>query len=468
MEKKYYSFEKEVYAAGCRKLDNRTIHELWAGFCFSAGKLILSEDRQVPFGFKTGEADYPALQQGKEFTLEVTEKGVGLIAESYEALARGMMVLLIRIEAVSLSDGQERFRIETCTLTGEYAVKNRMIHFCIFPETSAAFIRKFVRLAGIMQYTHIILEFWGMLKYDCLKELAWENAFSKEQAKAILQEIENMGMKAIPMFNHLGHASACRVSGGKHVVLDQNPRLATLFAPDGWSWNVSNPETRALLKAVRSELYQFFPDTEYIHLGCDEVYSYESGEENQAGMRKYLHELIEEVKAEGKTPIIWGDMLLNAEACGVESPYFCGCDTPENARKMIDSIPKDTVIADWHYDVCQAPVKTSVYLKQQGFPVLCTPWYDTENCRAHVQTVLDHELMGILVTTWHTLSERMTQIILAAVFCGAYHSPWAGLAKTEIKTETATLLRKAYFVKGNYPEAGWTDSQVFRQARPLV
>ena len=122
MEKKYYSFEKEVYAAGCRKLDNRTIHELWAGFCFSAGKLILSEDRQVPFGFKTGEADYPALQQGKEFTLEVTEKGVGLIAiEAEELIFLNQFLILVRF-GLKLSDhsvqaftlGTQPFKDLTC------------------------------------------------------------------------------------------------------------------------------------------------------------------------------------------------------------------------------------------------------------------------------------------------------------------------------------------------------------------
>lgn len=468
MERTYYFFGRDSFAEGHRKLGNKTILELWNGFCFSAGNLMLTEDSSIPFGFKTGEMNYPALQDGKEFVVEVTEKGIGIAGESYEALVRGLMVLLMRIEPVSLSEGREYFRIETCRLTDHYSVKIRMIHFCVFPETSAAFIRKFIRLAGIMQYTHIILEFWGMLKYECLKELSWENAFSKEQAKAMLQETENMGMKTIPMFNHLGHASACRVSGGKHVVLDQNPRLATLFAQDGWSWNIGNPETYTLLKKVRYELYDIFPKCEYIHLGCDEVYSYETGDENQAEMRQYLHELIEEVKLEGKKPIIWGDMLLNAEECNVEKPYFCGCDTPENARKMVQSIPKDTVIADWHYDVRQSPIRTSVYLKQKGYSVLCTPWYDTQNCKAHVETVIENNLMGILVTTWHTLSEKVTQIILAAVFCGAYHSPWAGEVKNEIETETAALLRKAYFVQGDYKQAGWTDRQIFRQARPLI
>ena len=108
------------------------------------------------------------------------------------------------------------------------------------------------------------------------------------------------------------------------------------------------------------------------------------------------------------------------------------------------------------------------YLKEHGFSVLGTPWHRSDNCKAFVDTIRNYDLMGILVTTWHTLSEKMTQIITAAVLCGAYHSPWAGLSKNEIETETATILRKAYFVRGNYAEAGWTDSQIFKQAQPLA
>ena len=75
------------------------------------------------------------------------------------------------------------------------------------------------------------------------------------------------------MFNHLGHASASRSSYGRHVVLDQNPRLATLFEPDGWTWCLSNPETLELLRAIRSELIELFGEGGFFHIGCDEAYS---------------------------------------------------------------------------------------------------------------------------------------------------------------------------------------------------
>jgi hypothetical protein len=421
--------------------------------------------------------EIPQVPEGKEYIITVTEKGVAVAGRDYRCLARGVMVLMMQIEFTCLEEGKETFRIAVGTLESQYTIDNRMIHFCVFPETTPLFLKKCLRLAGVMQYTHVVLEYWGMLKYDCLKELAWANAFSKDYAKAVAQEIEDMGMEAIPMMNHLGHAAACRVSGGKHVVLDQNPRLADLFSYDGWSWNIESRKAHDLLKEVRKELYEIFPGATYFHLGCDEVYSYEKGDEDQRRMRNFLHDLIEEVKAEGKTPIIWGDMLLNAEAAGVDSrrqvprpaqPYFCGCDTPENAEKMIEAIPKDTVIADWHYDVMETPIRTSVYLRDKGFRVLGAPWFKDPNCQAHVNTVRDEKLFGLMVTTWHTLAEKMPHIMTDALMCGAHQSPWSGTSGTKIRTELGTLLRKVCFVNGDYKEAGFTDSQIFLQANPMV
>lgn len=475
MEVPSFRFDGSLKAKADPRLNNRTIKELWKGFCFGNGRLELEDGAENCFITEGMQA--PALADGKEYAIYVSSRGIAVTGRDYGALARGLMVLMMRIELCECEDEGIALCIAPCELESKYTIENRMIHFCVFPETSETFIRKCLRLAGVMQYTHVVLEFWGMLRYDCMKELAWPNAFDKERARALIEEIEHMGMEAIPMMNHLGHAAACRVSGGKHVVLDQNPALAPLFSPDGWSWNIRSRRAKELLKNVRAELYELFPGAKYFHLGCDEAYSYEKGDEDQRMMRQFLHELIEEVRAEGVTPIIWGDMLLNPEAAGVvdrhkssdpTNCYFCGCDTAENAEKMIAAIPKDTVIADWHYDVLCAPIKTSVYLRDKGFRVLGAPWFKDANCQAYVDTIAENDLFGLMVTTWHTLAEKMPHIVRDALMFGAWHSPWSGEATSKTRTETATLLRKVCFVEGNYKEAGWTDSQVFFQANPMT
>ena len=469
MDGGFYVFSRELKACADRRLNNATIRRLWQGFCCQAGQIVMEEADGV--FFRAGTVPVPEVTGNAEFIIRVTEQGMAVAAKDYSGLARGVLVLMMRIEPVALEEGREQFRVAACSVEGNYGIRSRMIHFCVFPETTPTFLQKCIRLAGVMQYTHVVLEFWGMLRYDCLKELAWGNAWPKDFAKGIVREIEDMGMEAVPMMNHLGHAAGCRVSGGKHVVLDQNPRLAALFSPDGWSWNILNPRVRDLLKDVRRELYEVFPNARYFHLGCDEVYSYEKGDEDQRRMRSFLRSVIEEVQMEGVRPIIWGDMLLNARACGVDGghqPYVCGCDTPEHADKLIAAIPRDTVIADWHYDILQAPVKTSVYLKEKGFDVLGAPWFEDANCRAHVDTAREHGLMGVMVTTWHTLAQKMPHIVADALMCGAFQSPWSGTESSKVRTETAALLRKVCFADGDYKEAGWTDSQIFMQANPMT
>ena len=469
MDGGFYVFSRELKACADRRLNNATIRRLWQGFCCQAGQIVMEEADGV--FFRAGTVPVPEVTGNAEFVIRVTEQGMAVAAKDYSGLARGVLVLMMRIEPVALEEGREQFRVAACSVEGNYGIRSRMIHFCVFPETTPTFLQKCIRLAGVMQYTHVVLEFWGMLRYDCLKELAWGNAWPKDFAKGIVREIEDMGMEAVPMMNHLGHAAGCRVSGGKHVVLDQNPRLAALFSPDGWSWNILNPRVRDLLKDVRRELYEVFPNARYFHLGCDEVYSYEKGDEDQRRMRSFLRSVIEEVQMEGVRPIIWGDMLLNARACGVDGghqPYVCGCDTPEHADKLIAAIPRDTVIADWHYDILQAPVKTSVYLKEKGFDVLGAPWFEDANCRAHVDTAREHGLMGVMVTTWHTLAQKMPHIVADALMCGAFQSPWSGTESSKVRTETAALLRKVCFADGDYKEAGWTDSQIFMQANPMT
>ena len=469
MNEKYFSFPRVLQASADARLRNGTLQALWQGFCSGAGELALEPG--AANAFVTEGMAVPAVPSGAEFAVRVTDRGIAVAGRDYGGLVRGLMVLMMRICPESLTRGEERFRIDAGEIDSHYTVARRMIHLCVFPETSPTFLKKLVRLAGVMQYTHVVLEYWGMLRYDCQKELAWPNAFDKDFAREIAREIEDMGMEAIPMMNHLGHASGCRASGGKHVVLDQNPRLALLFSPDGWSWNIESPQTRSLLRQIRRELYEIYPNAGYFHLGCDEVYSYERGEDDQRKMREFLREIIEEVKAEGKRPIIWGDMLLNAENAGVagdKEPYFCSCDSPADAERLIEAIPKDTLIADWHYDNLTAPVKTSLYLRRQGFDVVGAPWYKDANCQAHVDTVREFGLYGLMVTTWHTLAEKMPHILSDALMCGAVQSPWSGPQPNKIRTETAALLRKVCFVQGDYREAGWTEAQVFQQAYAMV
>ena len=52
----------------------------------------------------------PEVPQDKEFVIRVTGEGIAVAGRDYAGLARGLMVLMMRIEAVEMSLGREAFR----------------------------------------------------------------------------------------------------------------------------------------------------------------------------------------------------------------------------------------------------------------------------------------------------------------------------------------------------------------------
>ena len=64
--------------------------------------------------------------------------------------------------------------------------------------------------------------------------------------------------------------------------------------------------------------------------------------------------------------------------------------------------------------------------------------------------------MGVLHTTWHTLSAGMPFVTLVAM--GSFEND--NLDLMPIRTVTAALLRKVMPIKGDYTKAGWSKFQV--------
>ena len=257
-------------------LDRSVIHEFWHNFTFNASILSLSHSDELIFRIgNTPKAELEAF----DYSINIDSDGVCVYAKSERDLIYGFMTLLDRIEAEDVDDAT--VAILDCEVIKDFpTIKNRMVHFCIFPETELWEIQRFIRLCGVLKYTHVVLEFWGMLKYDCMRELAWQSAFTKEQIRPIIKEANDLGLEIIPMFNHWGHAAASRVRHGKHVVLDQNLSLQTYFSPDGWCWDIKKQKVRDLLRRIRNELIELCGDGGYFHIGCDEAYNFEFTKDN--------------------------------------------------------------------------------------------------------------------------------------------------------------------------------------------
>jgi len=435
----------KVLARADSRMINETVKKLWKGFSLTAGELDLLPGESLTFAL--GEERAPVLPCGKEYAFSISEKGASVIGKDFGGLMRGYLSLLMKMEY----DGKDFF-LPFGAEESQYTVKNRMLHLCIFPDDDRYFIKKMVRLAGVCQYTHVVLEFWGTLQYDCMKELSWPGAYTKREAAELIREVRELGMEPVPMFNQLGHAPACRLRHGKHVVLDQNPLLQHLFTPDGWDWRIDSEEVLSLHRAIRQELYELFGEGEFIHVGCDESYNYTHSDELRRALPGFLSHLTDTVVSEGRRPMVWMDMMLERN----RYPGATATCHPDEVELMQRSLNPATVMVDWQYRIHEAPVETTLSLAGKGYDVMGAPWYVATNYKALVDTVAENELFGVMMTTWHTLCEKTPSILGCAKKMGVITFPWSPVssAKTPSK-ETAAILRRISFEGNDYLSAGW-------------
>ncbi len=451
----FYQIHEKVVAKAPKQMQNETTKNLWHHFTFTESEIDFTES--TGFLFQIGNGEVPELEKHKEFTYRVDEKGIAIHANSYPALMRGYCDLLMQIEVDYANGGVLAIRAQK--KSDGFTVKNRMIHFCIFKDTDRLRFRKLLRLSGLLGYTHVILEFWSTYKFECLKEYGWDGSYTKEEIQSLLQEIRDFGMEPIPMINHLGHAAGSRITGGKHAVLDQNPKLHRLFMPDGWNWNIFNPDTLAILRKMRAELYDIFGDCKYFHAGVDEAYAFAIDPKLRQILPQYLTNLAQEILSEGRRPMLWMDMFLPLES---ETDHLCSCSV-EQTEAFLSSIPEDTILVDWNYNSHVSPMPTSVFLKAKARQdIMIAPWDNLKNIDATINTATQCNLFGVMVTTWHSMFMNTPSILHAAQRMGCTKTPWLAASDGELnRTETATLLRKLSFEGPNsYEEAGWTRNEV--------
>ena len=450
-----FSFRGAVSASAHPCLNKDIIKDFWHNFTFQCSTLNIKESSD--FVFSIGNAK-PLSLDGYDYSINIKPDGICVRAENERELIRGFMTLIDRFRAFD-SDDELVIRTECCRIRDKAMIRNRMVHFCIFPETELWELQRFIRFCGALKYTHVILEFWGMLRYDCMSELSWQHAFTKEQIKPLIREAHDLGLEIIPMFNHWGHASAGRVMHGKHVVLDQNPSLQSYFSEDGWCWDISKGKVKKLLHQIRKELIELCGSGSYFHIGCDEAYGFEFTQENMDLVCGFINEISEEMRSENRRVIVWGDMFLYRHAhYNPNNRYTCNAPSPDVEQYMLEHLSRNVIIADWQYDAGKFPVETSSVFVQAGFDCLLCPW--DKGCAqidAAISTAIDQNLMGFLHTTWHTLSKGLPFVTRAAVegFEGVGKDDWK-----QNRTHSAALLRKVMPICGDYAKAGWSKVQV--------
>lgn len=438
----------------------KLMQHLWHGFSFNQGKLEIVRDSSLSeFAFRIGNCAMPENCDGDLYEVKGDTTGVAGRGRNEQAMLYSYYAFLQMINSNNDTLEITYLLIPEFEIHDTTDIKFRGIHICVFPETSFEILERYLKTIAFLKFSHVIVEFWGMLKYDCMNELSWPQAFTKEQVRPLLKEISDMGVELIPMFNHWGHAAATRVKFGRHVVLNQNPKFAPLFECDGWTWCLSNPYVKTLLKDVRSELIKLFRDCGHINyfcLGGDEAFSHgecDNCSKTEKGelLAGFFNSINEDLKTEDIRPIIWGDPLLDRDQ--FSAPYVA-TGHAGGTPKALDMLSRDFIIGDWQYFIENGEDDTFRYFKEKGFDVLAAPWDKGNNIKTICDSTRKLNLSGVIFTTWNTISPNLLQM------CSL--NSWQGdtsEAYTYSPSGLNMIAQKLTGHKQAYEFAGWSSKE---------
>lgn len=447
--------------------------ELWKNFTAGKSHLELIEADGVSgraLIAKTGDILPEAETTDYEYTLNCTADLIRIVYSEEAGLVHAFSSLLQLIGP--FSNKNRKFNVPCCFISDRPVLKMRGIHLCVFPETSLLFLQKAVRLCGLLKYSHVILEFWGMYKFKFMKELGWTVGYSGDDLREVIEDGKAFGIEFIPMFNHLGHAAQSRFKAGKNVLIDNAPEYEEYFEPGGWTWKVSMPEVRELLRSARAELCGLFGDGEYFHVGCDEVYICDGDddkldEEQNRGFAAFLNATAAEIKESGRKMIMWGDMFLDRDK--FPFPY---CNNVSNrcgdTERNLEALDPEIIIDDWQYNIGGDRDESVRFFAERRDPktLILSPWegYNgvsaAENINGRCALAKKHSLLGVIATTWNSVGRETKNIIYAACQMWSEDDKYADRRTWETyKCIGMQNLRKLLPSGGDMKRAGWLEGE---------
>lgn len=248
-------------------------------------------------------------------------------------------------------------------------------------------------------------------------------ALTKEDAKDLQTFAREIGMDIVPLFQCLGHQGW---GGSRSALLTAYPEFdetpdVPLDAqwPDIFcrSWCPNHPDVNRVVYDLLDELIEAFTP-KYIHIGMDEVYEIASdqcdrcrGGDRAELFAKAVNDMHSYIKlSHGVDVMMWGDRLIDAEHFGYDNWEGDTFGT----FKAIDSLPKDIILLDWHYDERENGYPTPNFFMEKGFRVMPACWYKENVARELFQQTakdasdnnLEAFYFGKVVTSWNHWDEQ--------------------------------------------------------------
>ncbi|MCX7919279.1 MAG: family 20 glycosylhydrolase [bacterium] len=310
--------------------------------------------------------------------------------------------------------------------------KYRCIHLLADKDSIWFHTRLIDRVFSRYKINHIVYEVEQGIQWESVPEVNQPAAITKSEFKKVLQCAKDHFITVTPLVQTLGHLEFV-FRAKKNLEFVEDSAMPYAYCP-------LNPKSYEFIFKMIDEAIDLFDKPEYLHIGHDEFEmrgTFPVHEEcKKVGLVDLYYldtlKLYEHLKQKGVKTMMWGDILLK-----------------EKFKSKIDTLPKDIVIADWHY--APKTVYPSIdFYQEHGFRTIGCTWYIPKNIEGFSQYCAKKNAYGMMQTTWTgyfgnaTALEKEFKQIYAYILAADYF--WSPLPKKldELPYDPAQLLRERY------------------------
>ena len=179
----------------------------------------------------------------------------------------------------------------------------------------------------------LLMEWEGSFPFEDNACLSNKLSYTKKEVSDFIAYCAGKGIEVIPLQNCFGHSEYI-LHHERYSNVRESAKSHSQFCPS----KAKADATDAVVSSIFKEVAAMHP-SKYFHIGCDETYLLGECEDCRKEVAEsslsdlfvdYVSRMCSIVRDLGKTPIIWGDILLKH---------------PEAA----DKLPKDLIVMDWNY-----------------------------------------------------------------------------------------------------------------------
>jgi len=285
----------------------------------------------------------------------------------------------------------------------------------------------------------VCLEFNPGYNYRCFPELA-DGSFGRDDAKKVAAAAKEAGIRIVPLFMCLGH-QGWRFDKNKllklHPEFDETPNVPEDGDPESTpdlefychSWCASNDDVYKYVLPMIDEIADDL-GADCVHVGMDEVFSLADencprckGKDRAELFARSVNILYDHiVKKKGRQMMMWADRLNDGE----KFSYGAWEGDIWGTWKAIDMIPKDIILADWHYEMNEKGFAGIEVLLEKGFTVIPAGWRNLKQARFLLDESLKYQkiakekkypgkLGGMMITCWREASNELLEKLLTLV-----------------------------------------------------